>query len=432
MGETNTIEKAAEMAQQEAQKIEASKEKGAKDQGSKSDKPDEGGKKDPEARGAGEGDKPEEKTKGSKEPESKQESGKKSDDAEKQAQKDTELLDKKDEELSDEEKERKAEILKGKEPKKEESAEEKLKKWQENTQKRIDMLMSELKAERARGKQDAEKIAALEGQLTEQRTELDKTQGKSPEDLAKKNIEEQNAKYLEEDKDKPREERREIDKEELDEWFMEDPAAATEWIQERTLRRHKDKEAEIEKLTKKEGPKKPADDVQKQQKESFNKLVGKFPEIGEMVKKGQSLLQEGKSRQEVDQILSKESEQYSLFSEVLGSDEKFLKAPNGPELVMQEMTKRLSDKNEKETYSAEEVEKMKQDAIEAERQRLEQVDTGAGTSTAGAGSKGSSKMSKDPMYQEGLKHAVKAGMTAEQYESSFKRNRELQARNPRK
>ena len=122
---------------------------------------------------------------------------------------DVELLKAEDKDLTEPEKVRKEDIIKKAEAAK--TPEQKLKEWQDTTQKRIDELSGNLKAEREGRRQDSDVIKNLEGRIATMQAELEKT-GSIESDSVRdyKTDKERYAKMVVEDKDLPREARREM------------------------------------------------------------------------------------------------------------------------------------------------------------------------------------------------------------------------------
>lgn len=344
----DNLEKAEKLAKEEQSKIEAEK------------KAAESVKKETESKGA-------EKTEGK---ESILES------AEKQAENDARILSVKDEELSDEDKTRKTELVKAKAEKleKEETVDDKIKRTQESTQKRIDEVIGELKAEKANRQQDQQQIADLESELSalkKPKAEENKT------DEVKQKLVEQIDKYLEEDKEKPLGERREIVKEEFEEWLYSDYVDATEWLMERNIRRREEK-AKIQ-ASLDNTPDKLADVFVAKQKESAKKLFGKYPSL--IPTKDRVAELAGKSRAEIDEALSQENPEYALMLEIVNSDKKkYVEQENSPELVMQEMDRRKTNGKKVYTLTEEELQARIREGASAEAQRLANIDEGIGSS----------------------------------------------------
>jgi hypothetical protein len=341
--------------------------------------------------------------------------------AEKQAEADAKILSSKPEELSDTEKARKAELekaLKEKE-KKEESAEEKIKRVKEETQKRIDEAIGELKAAKAGREQDAEKIRKLSEEIESLKKAM---QPKVEEDKASKvkELEKQYLdKWLAEDKSKPREQRREMEKEELEEWLIEDYVEASTWLTERTLRRkalHQEAVASLD-----ETPKKLADEFIDNQQKSLAKLLDKYPSLRPSPEKLSQL--KGKTQQQIDDILSAENEDYKLMLDIIQSDtKKYVESVNGPELVMQEMDKRKSENKKTITLTEEELQKRIKEAAVAEAQRIANLDEGL---TSSGGKKVEKQENKSLLRLKQEEIARKAGVSLEKLDAAIERRKSI-------
>ena len=272
--------------------------------------------------------------------------------AEAKAKKDEEILSKKDDELKDDEKARKAELVKIKD------AEGKT-----NVQKRFDELTAKIKdLESDRNSTKAEKEA-----LAEELNSIKKKLSITPEDKSKEEIKAEmqvrNKKYVDEDKEKPREDRREMAKEELDEWLLEDYEGANEWLTRRSIRRYQEENH----LKQDKANDRQASEIMKKQNRSAEKTYQKHPELN-MFKRAQELKTQGKTKDEVLQILFKESPKFKVYMDIVNENaDKYMLAENGPELIVEEMEKRLTPS--KETSEVEDLKKRIADLEEAARLR---------------------------------------------------------------
>lgn len=313
-----------------------------------------------------------------------------------QAAEDERILTLDDKELSESEAKRKTEILETQE-KKAKSPEDKIKRTQEASQKRIDEIKSELLAEQNKRKQDAEAIKKLQEELAEVKKTI-QPKVELDEKARLKQVEtERIAKYVEEDKTKPREDRREMNKEDLEAWYLEDPIEATDWINARRDRRVE----EARKAKEDETKKSLANDFVKKQAASKDKLFAKYPGTNPPAERLAEL--KGKSRQEIVDILSSENEEFKLSLDIVAEHPDWVQKENGPELVMAEMEKRLSGKssenagnpgkNGKLTFTQEELDAK----IQAEIDRRNLLEGEGVNSTKG----------KKPMDKETQKSALR-------------------------
>lgn len=340
------------------------------------------------------------------------------DTAEKQAEDNARILSAKDEELSVEDKARKVELVKAKaeKEKKEETPEEAEKRIKESTQKRIDEIIGELKAEKAERKQDKERIAELEAKLN------NLTQPKVEEDKAtkvKQLFTQQVSKHLEEDKDKPREQKREMPKEELEEWLLEDYVSATEWLTDRNIRRNEEKANLI--LSLDEAPRLRANEFIQQQQESLKKLAAKYPSV---VPSPERLAQlKGKTTEEIDEILASENADYKMMLEIARSDpKKYLGSVDGPEQVMAEMDKRKAKSNKTITLTEEELNRKINEAAVIEAQRIAGLDEGISSS---GGRKMQKQENKSQLRLKQEEIARKAGISMDSLDSAIKRRESM-------
>src|SRR3990167_1271598 len=247
-----------------------------------------------------------------------------------------------------------------------------------------------------------DRINILESKLHAKEESEDKKN--LPEQL-KKAEEERIAAYLKKDEKKPREERREMSDSEIDDWFLEDPRSATRWVARQEHRRIAESQAEKDKLK----SSKPSYDSQKQ-KVSTEKLFARFPKVN-VSERVKALKAGGKNDIEIHNILSQESSEYKLMVEIAVSDpDKYQFSENGPELVMAEMEKRLGvTGGGKKTYTEEEVNKIRADAVRAEQDRQSAIDVGNGSTRGGSTHVDNNGRSKDPNYQKGLRMYLYAG-----------------------
>ena len=339
------------------------------------------------------------------------------DDAEKKAENDARVLSAKDEELSKEDKGHKAELLKAKEEKdnkakKEETIDDKLKRTKEETQKRIDEVIGELKAQKAESQQDKEKIAGMEAELADlKKPKAEETKAGKVKQLFNDRI----ATYLEEDKAKPRDERREMPKDELEQWLIDDYIEASDWMTDRNIRRNQEKKSIVTDID--EAPKRLADDFVSKQQESLKKLVAKYPDV--MPSKEKLAELKGKSKDEIDQVLASENEEYKVMLEIVKSNpKKYLEAIDGPEQVMVEMDRRKPAKNTI-TLTQEELQQKITEAATVEAQRLASLDEGLSSSGSGKKMGNAEKKSETRLKQEEI--AKKAGISIENLNAAIDR-----------
>jgi len=283
------------------------------------------------------------------------------------------------------------------------SMDDKIKRIQEKTQKRIDEVISDLKSEKSLREQDQGKIAALEKELSSLRQpQKDQEVSIKVSEVESENLQ----KYLDEDKEKPLKNRREMSDDDLQEWSLEDFPAAQKWIEERTIRRSKERE-EITKALRGGD----AEEFIRKQQESLKKLVSKFPGVQPSVERLAEL--KGKSKEEIDEILSSENEEYATMMRIVNSDpKKYLQAIDGPELVMKQMEEQLSSRPKKDvlTLTAEELEQRIKEGVAAETQRLANLDQGV---TSSGGRKVEREKQKTAFQLEQEKIAKRAGITLE-------------------
>lgn len=208
----------------------------------------------------------------------------------------------------------------------------------------------------------------------------------TPEDKLKEKVKLETAtrrkKLLDEDKEKPREERREMTKDELEEWRLEDLEGANEWQTRRDMR-HYDEEKFLKHdiaMTEK------ARAIQIKQKESADRVFKNHPEL-DFESRRLELIKEGKTKEEAREIIGKERPKVKIVLDLMEANpDKYILAENAPELLAEELEKKLSSSNGPDTEK-EEL-KAKIAALEAEkakREAEEGLDTGVGSTRHGEG-----------------------------------------------
>jgi hypothetical protein len=254
--------------------------------------------------------------------------------------------------LNEEEQAQKAQIL-------QKRAEQKEADRQAKIDQRFAEITGELKAERNARTKDQEKIKALENEL-----KALKEPGNA--DAIYKAEEERVAKYREADKALPRAERREMDDAELEEWMIEDMVSANRWLVKQERRRERERESDAN--NGKDDLSGKAEEILQRQAESKARATAKHPEL-DMTKRMADLKGQGKSEAEIQGIIFKENPKVRTVAEIMREDpDKYLLADNGPELLVEEMERRLKSKP---SESQEERDaRIAAEAIERERQRI--------------------------------------------------------------
>ena len=335
--------------------------------------------------------------------------------AEEKAQEDEKILDTPDEKLSEEQKTRKAEIVKVKEDKKPPEQ----KNDQDRLNKRFGELTGEIKDLKKDKDFDRDKILGLEKKLSEVKEKLNPPKENVEKDAEKGRFK----KYLEEDKDKSNEEKREMSKDDLEEWLLEDNAAASEWLVERSLRRS----AERRSFKENQEKKKFVDDLTDKMEQSSKRVEVRHPELNTMLR-ADELKKEGKSEREVHEVLYKENEKYRLMYDIMKENPKKYWVEDGPELLEKEMEKRLGKTSKKgKEFTEEELETIKKDAIkealETENERRASLDEGNSSSRSREIPK---KTNLSPEMEAKKKETIRrSGLTEEEFEESVKRRATL-------
>ena len=261
--------------------------------------------------------------------------------AEAQAKKDAELLAKKDEEIKDEaEKKRKTELLEKQRKEEEEkgTSEEKIKRIKDESQKRIDEISNELKQIKDKTPREIEELRKENEILSQNLKNLEKKlsgpKDESLNEIVEKEESERQAKYLQDDKSLPKEKRREMPDDELDEWMLEDAKSAVAWINRREMRRAQEKGKTMRTKT----LEKMAGDIAQKQQQSFQKVYIKHPEL-DVRKRGKELEAQGKTGEEIHNILQAENPKYKLSAEIASKHPEWAYLENLPELIAAEMDK---------------------------------------------------------------------------------------------
>ena len=335
--------------------------------------------------------------------------------AEAQSKEDERILSAEETELSDDDKKRKIVLYEAKK-KKAESPDEKIKRIQESTQQRIDEIKSELLEKDAKS---SERIKQLEAELAELKKPKQQEDAKSQQ---KRLLDERIAKYVDEDKSKPREERREMSKDELDEWIIEDFTAANEWMIERSHRRADEKKAIQKELeAPSEDEKKMARDFVEKQNESLAKLAQKYPSVVKLGIDINTVI--GKPDAEVDQLMAKESPEARFAIKLVNSDpKKYLEQINGPELVMEELDKRLNRKAKTITLTEEELQAKLDARAAQEAERIANLEEGL-TSTKGKRMEKEEAKTDKRLRQEAI--AKKAKIPIAELDKTIERRRNM-------
>jgi len=197
-------------------------------------------------------------------------------------------------------------------------------------------------------------------------------------------------------------------------------------------RRNGFKELNIEAASKKsdntDDKQKILDDFIKKQNESKAKLIAKYPELvpsKEKIAEIRTRLGFAPNKQldqaDIDKFnaeLGKENETYRLCIEIARSDPKYLESINGPELVMEELEKRLAAKTSKpKTFTEEE--------LEAEIARRKRLDGEGVSSTHGGKKVETNQKEKSELRQMQERAAKKAGISLEELDKSIERRKNI-------
>ena len=281
-----------------------------------------------------------------------------------QAEEEKRIISAKDEELNDAEKAKKAALLE--------------KRKEDAFQRRIDEVVSkqkkledDLEKERSYRNKDQEKIDALEAQLRE----LKGTPEPSQEEIEKLELQRIEA-YTEKDKALPRDKRREMTDSELEEWLVEDMAAANRWLARQELRRSQERQADIDKHlkdSKNSDAKSKAKVILDKQKDSKVRAEAKYPKAIELLntiaRKTKELQAQGKSKSQIQAIVAKEIPDFAIVEDVMSDDpDAYAYSEDGPERLAEAIQNKMSKPDKKETQE-ERDERIRTEAIEAERSR---------------------------------------------------------------
>jgi len=329
--------------------------------------------------------------------------------ADAQAKEDKRILEAKTEDLSEEDKTRKVELDKLKDKGTDEDKAKVLKDAaQEKINSRIGELTSSIKKLESEGSKDKQTIESLKREVDGLKNP-EEAKKSDPQEVMKKVMSDRATLHLEEDKGKPREERREISDEELNDWFIDDALKAQIWMTKHEVRLSEDRK-QLHTLIE---AKKMQKDIQDRQAPYVKKINEAHPELN-TTKREDELIAEGKNPTEVHNTLLKENEKYRLADAIVREHPGYLTKDNGPELVVQEMEKRLSKKEtpKKEDNPSKDEEKDKKIAeLEEELARRDDEDGGI-TSTRSAEKKAEDKPKSD-IEKQRVVLAGKAGISEE-------------------
>ena len=218
-----------------------------------------------------------------------------------------------------------------------------------------------------------------------------------------------------------------MSKEDLEEWLLEDNVAATEWLMERSLRRSGERKGFLAN----EQRKKFVEDLTSKMEQSSKRVEEKHPELTTQGRAAE-FKKEGKSDKEIHEILYKENEKYRLMYDIMKEDPKKYWVENGPELMAEEMEKRIGkpkDKPKGKEFTDEELEKIKEDArkeaLETEKERIASLDEGTSSSQAKPVPK-KTKLSPE-MEAKKKELLARSGLSEEEFEDSVKRRKKIGA-----
>ena len=273
------------------------------------------------------------------------------------------------------------------------------------------------KATKLRLKDRAE-ADTLKGELAELKEKVEK-QDKSiedkfnpPEETAEANVKKilisRRAEYLEADKGKDLADRREMSKDDLEQWLIDDPVDAQDWMLDRKLRYQK----ETKELFDKEMSSLTSDDDEeaKQQRQVENKRVASENKDLDFIARSVELAKDGKEAKEVLEILRSE---FPIFKELQDENEqRYVKG--GLSLLVKDYKERQGKKSSKE-LSSEDKEALRQEGATREKNRQKNIDEGTGSDVNG-------KPNKNFTLTDDQKKAAKmAGMSDEDYIKALKR-----------
>ena len=326
-------------------------------------------------------------------------------------------------------------------PKTEEKTKDEIESIKKSTQARIDELTSEIYEERQKRDEDKKLVTVLEEEVRQLRGSLEKSGTlKTDEATTKESVTQRWSQYQQEDAAKPYAERREMSKEDLETFLVEDQVAGYEWMIARDKRRDRELNEAVSK--KQDETKKTKEDLSQKefvekQNQAKSRLLQKYPDLNisksvldvakemfseeefaiftgsdaelsaEDLDRKKTLMEE--SRTKIIARIRKDNKTYDEMMKIIESDEKkYVESANGPELVMLELDKRLGRKY----YTEEELQKAKDEAAKAERDRRQSIDQSNPPSGPGGSTAVRSDFQKGPQYKEGLALFLQAGSRA--------------------
>ena len=346
-------------------------------------------------------------------------------DAEKAAEDNIRILEAKEADLSDEDKAKRKELITKQEAKKAEATE---KEGKSNVEKRIGELTGQVKDLKRDGTSDKETIAKLQTQIDDLQKESNATPEQKAKEELKKVEDDRIAKYAEEDKDLPRDERREMSRDDLEEWLLEDIVSANEWMTDRLLRRRdesaKDKASEDTKSK--------VTEILKQQKDSEKRMMDKHPALKDAIKRRKELSDEGKNDEDINKIVLQENPTVRAFAAVMRSmtpkeNEDIQLAPDGPEKLMRKVEKYMADlkptkktKEETPEETEEREQEIANEAAEAERQRMADLDASKSSTRTSP-----KAVEQSDQYKQQLAVAKKSGISEERLKEILARRKKI-------
>lgn len=314
------------------------------------------------------------------------------------------LIARKDDELNEDDKKRKAEVIKVK-------AETDKK---TGFQKRVDELHGQVLALENNNQSTKAERDAVKAELDAVKKRLNMTPQDDIREKSKIEVAKRQSKYIEEDKGLPREDRREMTKEEYDEWKDEDPDAAQEWRERRVYRRveeEKEVRTDLEQTIK-------AEVILNQQQQSAKRTYIKHPELSAIESRRSELIKQGKTREETQNILCKEIPKFKVISDIYSENPtKYMLSENGPELMVEEMEKRLDRKADNP-----DIEELKKRivALEEDNARLQGLDVEV-SSTRHV----EPKPSQPEIVKKTVELGMEMGLTKEQAEKAVERRKSV-------
>jgi len=330
--------------------------------------------------------------------------------AEAEAKENVKLLNTPDDKLDDEQKKKKAAL-------KDQSRQDKV-------DKRIGGLHSEIQQLKGGKEGDAQKIAELTKEIEDLKTERNPDKEAKAKEAIEKAKQDHANKVIEEDKDKPPEERRDMSDDALNDWLVDNYVKATDWMIKRNMRKEREGKEEDKRIS-----------LNKDQTESYKRARKELPkmDIAAVMKRAKELKDAGKSNDEIGDTLAKEMPESALAIMISKEHPEWESKSNAPELIAEEVIKRMKSKDTKPTSeNSEKLKKLEKELEELKAERAEElrqkgVDADISSSRKGKPMQGLEKQTELQEKAEAIRK--KSGISKEKLAMTIERRKKIPGAN---